>query len=444
MRWSSLSIRLRLLAAGTAGVVLSLLLAAWGLAVLFDRHVERVAASDLDDRIEHLAMEVELGAGGALVMTEPPRDPLYQRPYSGHYWQISAQESEMRSRSLWDYALSLPDGPDATWQGLLPGPEGEALLTLVRRIDVATPGGDVPLRVAVAVDRTELDAAQAGFLFDLAPYVALLALVLTATLTMAVAVALRPLSAIGSRVARLNAGDARRIGDEVPAEVMPLAAEIDALLEAREAEVEAARLRAADLAHGLKTPMQALLGEADRLRLDQRSEAALGIEEIVRAMQVHVDRELVRARRLVEGSSCDAVDVARSVAAVLRRTPEGAELKIDVDGLPGTMVRLDRADLAEALGALAENAVRHARARVLIACTQEAIRVKVRVHDDGSGAATTLLDLLPGRGLRLDEREGGSGLGLAIAADVAAAVGGSLRLRNLEPGFEAELDLPAA
>lgn len=442
MRRGQPSIRLRLLVAGAAGVALALLLAASGLALLFDRHVERVAASDLGDRLEHLASAVELGSGGVPAMAEPPRDPLYRRPYSGHYWQVDAPAAEMRSRSLWDYALPIPAEAGPTWQGALPGPRGEPLLALVRRVDVAAPGGDVPLRIAVAVDRADLDAARAGFLLDLAPYVALLALALTAALAAAVTIALRPLSTIGRRVALLSVGRARRIGTDVPAEVLPLAAEIDDLLTAREHEVERARLRAADLAHGLKTPLQALLGEAARLRAGDGGEVAAGLEEIVRAMRAHVDRELARARLAEGGASCDAAEVARSVAAVLRRTPAGERLAIDVEGPPGARVRLDRADLAEAIGAVAENAVRHARRRVAIACARDRGRVTIRVRDDGPGTAPALLDLLPGRGLRLDERNGGTGLGLAIAGDIAAAAGGTLRLRNLDPGFEAELDLP--
>lgn len=440
------SIRLRLLVTGACSVALALLLAAGGLALLFDRHVERVAASELSDRLEHLASAVEIDPQGALAMPAPPRDPLYQQPFSGHYWQIEAPADQLRSRSLWDHVLALPADTGEAWQGELTGPLKQPLLVLVRRISVATPGGDLPLRIAVTMDRADLDRARADFLRDLAPYLALLGLALVTTLAVAVSVALRPLAAIRHRVAALGQNRARRIGADVPAEVLPLARQIDALLENREAEVERARLRAGDLAHGLKTPLQALLGEAGRLRSQGTPDAAAGIEEIARTMHAHVDRELARARLASDAGHafCDALDVAQSVAAVLRRTPRGEALDIEAQGAAGTRVRLDRADLAEALGALAENAVRHARSRVRIICAQADGQVMIWVRDDGSGAAPALLDLLPGRGLRLDERDNGTGLGLAIAADIASAVGGKMRLRNLDPGFEAELTLPCS
>lgn len=440
-----LSIRLRLLLAGGIGMAVALALAAWGLDLLFDRHVARVALSDLEDRVEYLAAAVVIGPDGVAGMPDSSRDPVYRRPYSGHYWQIATPETELRSRSLWDYTLPLPRNGRDVWQGVVTGPSTENLLTFLRRIEVATGRGPVPLRIAVAVERAEIDAARSGFLSDLAPYLALLALALLATLVLAVSVALKPLSAAGARVAALSEGDARRIGRDVPDEVLPLAAEIDELLERREAELEHARLRAGDLAHGLKTPLQALIGEAARLRATGALEAARGIEEIARSMRGHIDRELARAQRAAGGGgSSDAVEVAASVAQVLRRTPEGAGLHIEVTGLPGLAVRLHRADLAEALGALAENAVRYARSRVVVDCGRKGGQVVIRVRDDGPGANAEFLDHLPERGLRLDERPEGTGLGLAIVADIAAGAAGTLRLRNLDPGFEAELRLPGA
>lgn len=440
-----LSIRLRVLLAAGAGVALTLLLATWGLAVLFDRYVGRLAEDELSDRVASVVATIKHGPDRTIFMEEPPRDPLYRRPYSGFYWQIEGPENTLRSRSLWDQTLAAaPEDAGPLWHGELIGPLGGTLLATMRRIEMATPDGDLPLKVTLGLHREDLDAARAGFLSDLMPYMALLALALVAALAAAMTIALRPLSAIGRRVGALSTGSARRIGPEVPAEVLPLATEIDALLDAREAETSRARLRAGDLAHGLKTPLQALLGESARLRAEGDADAARAIEDIVRTMHAHVDRELARARRAAEarGGTSDARETAESVAAVLRRTPAGAGLAIEVRGASGLRVGLHRADLAEALGALAENAVRHAASSVSIACAGDGDRVTIRVRDDGPGAATASLDSLMTRGERLDERGEGTGLGLAIAADIARAAGGALSLRNLEPGFEAELSLP--
>ncbi len=34
-----------------------------------------------------------------------PGDPIYNRPFSGHYWQILLGDQMERSRSLWGYTL---------------------------------------------------------------------------------------------------------------------------------------------------------------------------------------------------------------------------------------------------------------------------------------------------------------------------------------------------
>ena len=64
------SIRLRLFAAGGAAVLVSLALAAAGLMVLFERHVQRLASVELSADLDQLAASLERGADGGLVMAD--------------------------------------------------------------------------------------------------------------------------------------------------------------------------------------------------------------------------------------------------------------------------------------------------------------------------------------------------------------------------------------
>ncbi len=441
------SIRLRLLAAGAAAVVIALVLAALGLAALFEAHVERRAVDELSARLDQLAAGLERDPGGDFVLARPPADPRYSRPLSGAYWQIETATGQLRSRSLWDSLLPIPaEGPTdgAPHVHLLTGPLGESLLALDRRITLSPRLGRGPVRIIVAMDRGELRAAARSFLADLAPYLALLALALIAAGWAQVAVGLRPLAAIGARVAAVRSGQAARLGSDFPIEVRPLTAEVDALLAAREAEIARARRRAGDLAHGLKTPLQALMGEAERLRTGGDPVAAAGVEEIANSMRRLVDDELVRAR-IVGTSPAAAADpaaVTARVLAVLRRTPDGARLDWRVEVPQGLVARIDPADLTEALGTLLENAARHATARVEIGATAGAGSMLITVRDDGPGIPQEALTSLTARGARLDTR--GDGLGLAIASDIAEAAGGRLTLANAAPGLAATLELPVA
>lgn len=430
------SLRLRLLLAGAATISLALLVTGWALSVFFERHVERVARAELEVLAGHVVAGLEPG-GARPRMAAPPADPRYGQPYSGLYWQVETMPGRVeRSRSLWDYVLPWPEAepvPGAPRFVVLPGPTGGRLLVLDQRLNL--PGGS--LRVAVAVDRTELDRAAAGFRRDLAGWLAVLAVTLFAAAAAQVAVGLRPLQAVRARVESLARRPDARLGEDVPREVLPLAREIDGLLAAREAEVERARLRAADLAHGLKTPLQALLGEAERLSAAGQRTSAEGIEAIAGAMQRHVDAELIRARMAArrEGAAADPQAVVRAVVGVLSRTPIGAELDWRIHGQAG-QVALDPSDLAEAVGALAENAARHAASRVEIALSAAGAEALIAVSDDGAGIPATALERIRERGVRLDQRPDGTGLGLAIAGEIADAAGGRLALGNLASGTE--------
>jgi signal transduction histidine kinase len=436
------SLRLRLAAAGGAAVLVALAVAAVGLDFLFERHLERLAelAFDLDE----LAAALELDPRGKVALAAEPTDRRFAQPLSGHYWQVEADGAMFRSRSLWDQTLPLPSESVPTGaprELTLEGPLGETVLVLERRLTL----GDRTARAAVAIVRSELQAAARAFVKDLAPYLAVLALALTAAGWVQLAVGLRPLAALGDRVARVRSGAVPRLGSDFPDEVRPLAAEVDALIDAREAELARARARAADLAHGLKTPLQALVGEADRLRA-RDARAAAGIEEIAEAIRRHVDRELARAR-IASRARVVTTDPARIIdrlLAVIRRTRDGARVTWQLDAPPGLTARIDPDDLTEALGALLDNAARHARSHVAVSASRSGAGVTIRVRDDGPGIPDDRLADLTLRGVRLDQAGPGAGLGLSIAHEIADAAGGTLLLDNTGTGLEARLVLPDA
>ncbi|NBB97784.1 MAG: sensor histidine kinase [Alphaproteobacteria bacterium] len=441
-----MSLRLRLALAGAIAILAVLGLAAMGLSQLFSAHVERRAVAELGVQLDQVIAGLERDESG-LVVARTPADPRFQQPYGGLYWQVEGPGGTERSRSLWDRALDLPSdtlGEGGVHIHHLEGPEGTGLLVLERSVTLTARLGGGMARAAVALDATELDLARRAFMVDIAPYLVLLALVLTVAGWAQLWIGLRPLRRLGTRVAALHTGQADRMGSDWPVELRPVADEIDKLLTARSAETARARTRAADLAHGLKTPLQALMGEAARLRKTGANAHADGIEDTVRAMRRTVDRELARARSAARAgdASADAAMVAKRLVAVLKRTPQGKQLDWKITISQGTHVALDPAELSEALGALAENAARHARSRVTFSARHEAETILLSVSDDGDGIPPELRAALMERHGRADES--GTGLGLAIAAEIIEAAGGKLTLSDTEPGLTATLDLPRA
>jgi len=439
VRLSLSSVRLRLLAAGAVSIAAALVLAGLGLALLFERHVERRAVAELSDHLDQVIAGLDRTADGALIETRLPADPRFDRPLSGLYWQVNAGTEVLRSRSLWDARLTLPDDVLADGQvheHTLTGPAGEAVLTLERRVTLPARLGGAYVRVAVALDRAEVRAATAAFATDLLPYLAVLGLGLIGASWVQTTVGLRPLAAIRARVEAVRSGRATRLGTDFADEVRPLAAEVDGLLAAREEDVRRARARAADLAHGLKTPLQVLAGDVERLRARGETVEADEIEQVATAMRRHVDRELARARLAagVSPATCRPAEVAGRVVGVVRRTPEGARLTWRQD-IPADLVApIDADDLTEVLGALIENAARHAVCDVALVGWRDGDGVVLTVTDDGPGIPADRRAVMLERGGRLDTRGDRTGLGLAIAQDTLAAWGGRLTLDDAPSG----------
>ena len=437
MSWGSL--RLRLVAGGIAAILLALTIAGAGLVVLFERHVTRTIADDLDIYLKQLVSGIDVDPQGQLVVNRPPADPRFADPLSGLYWQVSDDRGQLlRSRSLWDATLRLPTdepSPVEVHQHEIRGPVHAKLLVAERRVLLTVNNRRVPVRVAVAADLARVAAAATAFARDLTAALGLLGVVLAIATAIQVGLGLRPLAALRQGVAAIRSGSAHQLPADVPAEVRPLVEEVNALIDAQEREIERSRSRAADLAHGLKTPLAALATDATRLRERGVADIAQQIEAVGDTMRRHVDRELARARvrgaaRQRVGQSTAPKPLINSLVATLARTPDGQGLNFEIELADGVEVPLDRTDLAEVLGNLLENAARHAGSRVRIGNEHGAIVIE----DDGEGIAADQIARVLERGGRVDERGEGAGLGLAIAQDVLSAYGWRLNLATSELG----------
>jgi signal transduction histidine kinase len=437
------SLRLRLVAGGIAAIAIALVIAGAGLTLLFERHVARSVADDLDVHLKQLLAGVDVDADGRIVVTRPPPDPRFADPLSGLYWQIGDDRNQLlRSRSLWDTTLSLPSddpAPGEAHHHELPGPAGARVLVSEQRVIMKIGERQAPVRIAVAVDLARVSAARTAFAADLVLALGVLGVVLAAATSFQVALGLRPLDVLRRGVADIRSGRDRHLIAQVPDEVRPLVDEVNALLDAREQDIVRSRNRAADLAHGLKTPLAALAADGDRLRQKGEVSIADDIEAAIDAMRRHVDRELARARlrggvSLGHGVTTPVAPLVRSLIATLSRTVAGARMDYETAIADDVVAPFDRADLAEVMGNLLENATRHAKSRIRVGVQSSLGGMAISIEDDGPGIATHLRSTALARGARLDERGEGTGLGLAIVQDVLDAYGWTLHLDTSELG----------
>lgn len=444
------SLRLRLIIGGIVAILIALTVAGGGLVFLFKRHVVRSMGDDLNVYLNQLIAGIDVDAQGRLLVTRPLADPRFSEPLSGFYWQIADDRGQMlRSRSLWDTELTLePDQPAPGQIHLheMAGPVLSHILVAERVVTLTLAKQRESVRIAVATDLERVSKAAGGYVRDLTIALGLLGVVLTVATGIQVSIGLQPLQVLRQGIADVRAGRSDQLPSAVPTEVKPLVEEVNGLLDAQEREIERSRGRAADLAHGLKTPLAALTGDARRLRAVGQDAIACDIESAAQAMSRFVDRELVRARsrgaiRRKASLSTPLAPLMRSLIATLVRTPAGARVTFEQNIPESVSVPMDRTDLAEVLGNLLDNAAQHATKRVCVSAGSMAAGATVVIEDDGKGIEVPALSSVLQRGIRLDESDQGAGLGLAIAQDVLNTYSWRLTL-NKSPhlgGFQVTL-----
>lgn len=224
------SLRFRFLAGLLLWVGLGLLLVGLGASRLFHAHVEAQFHDELEVHLLELADLTRIGADGRLRLERPLSDPRYAIPGSGFYWQVERHGAPLlRSSSLG--AAGRLDGELAHQPQIrhrfAPGPTGPTMTYGLMR---PAPDGGPDIHFVIATDRRHLDSVVRAFDSDLARWLGLIALAQVGTALLLLAWSLRPLDRLAEGVARVRAGVDQRIGGDWPAEIQPLARELDAAL----------------------------------------------------------------------------------------------------------------------------------------------------------------------------------------------------------------------
>ncbi|MDO9352815.1 MAG: ATP-binding protein, partial [Solirubrobacteraceae bacterium] len=314
--------------------------------------------------------------------------------------------------------------------------------------------------------------------------VPLLVAVMALVTWLAVGRALRPVERIRHDTEQVTAaGLGRRIdrpgtGDEIDR----LAGTMNRMLDHLEQSDRRQRRFVSDASHELRSPLSALRQSAEVAAAYPASMPATKLAGIVaeesERMAGLVDGLLLLARADEHGLALDRreVDLDDLVLAEARRLRElDHALVVDASGVTACRVSGDAALLARALRNLVDNARRHARTRITLACASRptsgaagtpglegadragganqaglvggADWVVVSVSDDGAGIPEAERERVFERFVRLDESRardsGGSGLGLAIVRSIARAHGGEIEIgESAEPGGRVIVKLP--
>jgi signal transduction histidine kinase len=296
----------------------------------------------------------------------------------------------------------------------------------------------------VAGDLSDVDAQTREFNGILFWSFLLLGLGLVVAILLQVRIGLLPLRQVSEALGRIRDGKARRLEGKFPAEIAPLAGELNSLIQHSEEVVGRARTHVSNLAHFLKTPLSVLVSEADATP----GPLADQVKRQVFSMRRQVDHYLARARAAgsldVLGNRTQVQPVLADLTRVLSRIHSARDIAIDCDCPAELCFRGERQDLEEMTGNLIDNGCKWAKTRVRVRAAAEGARFVLTVEDDGPGLTEQERTQVGERGERLDETVPGSGLGLAIVRDISKLYGGLFSLEaSALGGLQTRLTLPA-
>lgn len=246
---------------------------------------------------------------------------------------------------------------------------------------------------------------------------------------------LTPLRRLARGVRDIEAGRARRIEGDYPAEIAPLANNLNIMLANDQARLERYRNALGDLAHSLKTPIAVLRGLTSDQNLPEEHRRQLD-SQLARVNEI-VDYQLQRAAAAGGRSLAPPVslrETAAKVISALGKVYADRERDFELKVPPDLKLAVDAGDLTEVLGNLLDNAAKYGRRRVRLSARAAGRYAEIKVDDDGEGFPEGSGERLLERGMRADTRREGQGIGLSVTAEIVRAYNGRIALADAPDG----------
>jgi hypothetical protein len=246
------SLAFRLLAIAAIWSILGLAGGGVALSELFTRSAEGNFDTRLNADLDSVIAAADRDAEGKLNVAQSFVDPRFANAFSGWYWQVSSldpqpegTETLLRSTSLWDQSLHLGPAPalGVALKGYTVGPRKKRLRYVENVVsipdDAAQPGAkpaEHRYRFIVAGDVSDVEAEISTFNITLFWATVILGVGLLSAMFVQVRLGLAPLRRVSQALAAIREGRADHLEGDFPAEIKPLADELNAL-EVRSARV---------------------------------------------------------------------------------------------------------------------------------------------------------------------------------------------------------------
>jgi len=443
----AIGIRSRVLGVAVAILVVTLMIWAWVVILVFDGTLTRTArshaefqATQLADQLRSipvdqvvpegrgygdLVVQVLSDDGTVVASSEPLDEPITDlRPATG----------QMLGQSVDGLSGVDDDSFVIVARGTI-GLDDESLIVAVAN-PVHVEEGTISRIVGVGVGAGVLVLA-----------------IMTVLINWAVGMALTPVERMRSQLASI---DGRTMGDRVavPAtgdELTDLGDTMNRMLERLEAAYAAQKSFVSDASHELRSPLATIRAAVDLANADPTGRVWRETRGTLRAeilrLQSLVD-DLLTLSRVDAGAlplrrrDCDLDDL---VVDAVRRLQGESELDVDVAVEP-VQALADPDRLAQVMRNLLDNASRHATSRVKVTLARSDATAIITVDNDGPPVPEEKRATVFERFVRLDETRdrdsGGSGLGLAIVADLVHAHSGTVLATESDGWCRFEVTLP--
>lgn len=365
---------------------------------------------------------------------------IYKRVRTGHYYVISWDGGELRSRSLWDAKPEVqPLPPGEIVQFRVSGIGDERWL--VWQQGVRKQGHD--MTIWVAEDISLFIARQNEYEYYLLTILVALTLFILLLQRRILQWGFGTLKPLQNALLRGKVSGAVNFPEDIPQEVKPLAEAIERLVDHSGKQLSRSRMATGNLAHELKLPLQHLQMLAEAAEPSDNRES---LRQIYSQLHRRIESELRRAR--ISGSPAPGElfnprEELPYLVQLLNQKRSGGEIELNQQ-VPETAIPFDRDDMLELVGNLLDNAWRYARSRVLLSIRENRGNWTIIVSDDGPGIPVEKISSMTWRGNRADEQgDNNHGLGLSICNSVVISYNGKMSLNaGRLGGLQVIIDLP--
>lgn len=395
------------------------------LVVMSQRYLlEQHMLTRLEHDAESILQAITFDRNGVVIAESQYLNLTYQRPFSGHYYQIESSTGKLYSRSLWDETWPIGDSTLQRENYRAIGPRDQPLLIFYRQY--RKQGENVVIQVAEDLSDIE---AEMGSLYIIYGVAALgIIVILISIQQRQLGSALRPLLQSRAQVEALSRGERDRLDQDLPIELLPLVQSLNQTLKLLQQRNQRSSKALGNLAHAIKTPLAALMQWLNQPLIRADAELYQNLNQAAEQIQYHIDRELKRARIVGWAPASERMawlDAVNDMLQTLETIYKEKEIQVRVSVHPEQIFYGDRQDLYELLGNLLDNAYQWCGSQIKVSLIEESGEQRLRIEDNGPGFKRFNLTE---RGKRGDESKSGSGLGLAIVRDIVEVYGGKMEI----------------